>query len=279
MSQPRNTWKIKIVLALGTISFLGASLIPIIGSLKNPPPSTENTPVSTASSEQLSQLQDQAKSYELVLQREPENQTALNGLLQVRLQLLALNQGDIKAVIEPLEKLTQLNPERSQYGVLLAEAKQQIGDQEGSAQAYRSVLTTNPGELNALRGLVALLLKQQRPDEAVSLLEDTLSGKTTQTGSLDRGAVQVLLGTVHVSQKRYGEATSIYEQAIKNDPQDFRPVLAKALLLREQGKPDEAQPLFDNALALAPAQYKDQVNRAIAPPTSAPTPSPTKPGE
>lgn len=279
MSQPRNTWKIKIVLALGTISFLGASLIPIIGSFKNPPASTENTPVSTASSEQLSQLQDQAKSYELVLQREPENQTALNGLLQVRLQLLALNQGDIKAVIEPLEKLTQLNPERSQYGVLLAEAKQQIGDQEGSAQAYRSVLTTNPGELNALRGLVALLLKQQRPDEAVSLLEDTLSGKTTQTGSLDRGAVQVLLGTVHVSQKRYGEATSIYDQAIKNDPQDFRPVLAKALLLREQGKPDEAQPLFDNALALAPAQYKDQVNRAIAPPTSAPTPSPTKPGE
>lgn len=279
MSQPRNNWIIKIILALGTSSFLGASLIPIIGAINQPSPSAQNLPVRGVSSDQLSNLQEEAKNYELVLEREPENQIALNGLLQVRLKLLSLNQGDVQGVIQPLEKLAQLNPEQSQYGVLLAQAKQQIGDQEGAAQAYRSVLTTNPGDLKALQGLVALLLNQQRPDEAVSLLEDTLSGKTTQTGSLDRAAVQVLLGTVHVSQKRYGEAIAIYDQAIKNDPQDFRPVLAKALLLREQGKVDEAQPLFDNALALAPAQYKDQVNKAIASPSSAPTPSPTKPGE
>ncbi|QOV24439.1 tetratricopeptide repeat protein [Anabaenopsis elenkinii] len=283
MSQPRNSWIIKIILAFSVSAFLGVSLIPIIGAINQPSPSAQNLPVKGVSSDQLSNLQEEAKNYELVLEREPENQIALNGLLQVRLKLLSLNQGDVQGVIKPLEKLAQLNPEQSQYGVLLAEAKQQIGDQSGAAQAYRSVLTSHPSDLKALQGLVALLLNQQRPDEAVSLLEDTLSGNTTPMGSLDRVAVQVLLATVHASQKRYGEATSIYDQAIKNDPQDFRPVLAKALLLREQGKLDEAQPLFDNALALAPAQYKDEVNRAIASPTSVPTsvptPSPKNPEE
>ena len=52
-----------------------------------------------------------------------------------------------------------------------------------------------------------------------------------------------------------------YDQAIKKDPKDFRPVLAKAMLLKEQGKITEAKPLFDSAVALAPAQYKDEINK------------------
>ncbi len=46
---------------------------------------------------------------------------------------------------------------------------------------------------------------------------------------------------------------------MKQYPQDFRPVLAKAILLKEQGKINEAKPLFDSALTLAPAQYKDEI--------------------
>jgi tetratricopeptide (TPR) repeat protein len=284
VSQPRNRWIVQIVLAVAILAFVGVSVIPIIGAFNNTPPSSQNTAStrgSLPSADQKSKLEDEARGYEQVLQREPENQTALKGLLQARLQLLSQKEksevkpADIQVVIEPLEKLAKLNPEQSEYSVLLAQAKQQIGDREGAAQAYRSILETKPGDLKALQGMVALLISQQRPEAAIGLLQETLSkaaqANTIQPGSIDTVAVQVLLGSVHASQKRYAQASSIYDQAIKKDPKDFRPVVAKAMLLKQQGKDAEAKPLFDSAVALAPAQYKDGIKKAA---TASPLPNP-----
>jgi Flp pilus assembly protein TadD len=284
VSQPRNRWIVQVVLAVAILAFVGVSVIPIIGAFNNTPPSSQNTAStkgSLSSADQKSKLEDEARGYEQVLQREPENQTALKGLLQARLQLLSqkdkseVKPADIQVVIEPLEKLAKLNPEQSEYSVLLAQAKQQIGDREGAAQAYRSVLSTKPGDLKALQGMVALLISQQRPEAAIGLLQETLSNaaqaNTIQPGSVDIVAVQVLLGSVHASQKRYAQASSVYDQAIKKDPKDFRPVVAKAMLLKQQGKDAEAKLLFDSAVALAPAQYKDGIKKAA---TASPLPTP-----
>lgn len=275
MSQPRNRWIVQVVLAVAILAFVGVSVIPIIGAFNNTPPSSQNTAStrgSLSSADQKSKLEDEARGYEQVLQREPENQTALKGLLQARLQLLSqkdkseVKPADIQVVIEPLEKLAKLNPEQSEYSVLLAQAKQQIGDREGAAQAYRSILSTKPGDLKALQGMVALLMSQQRPEAAIGLLQETLSNaaqaNTIQPGSVDIVAVQVLLGSVHASQKRYAQASSVYDQAIKKDPKDFRPVVAKAMLLKQQGKDADAKPLFDSAAALAPAKYRDEIKKA-----------------
>ncbi|MDZ8263163.1 tetratricopeptide repeat protein [Nostoc sp. ChiQUE01b] len=284
MSQPRNRWIVQVVLAVAILAFVGVSVIPIIEAFNNTPPSSQNTASTRGnlpSTDQKSKLEDEVRGYEQVLQREPENQTALKGLLQARLQLLSqkdkseVKPADIQVVIEPLEKLAKLNPEQSEYSVLLAQAKQQIGDREGAAQAYRSILSTKPGDLNALRGMVALLINQQRPEAAIGLLQETLSNaaqaNTIQPGSVDIVAVQVLLGSVHASQKRYAQASSVYDQAIKKDPKDFRPVVAKAMLLKQQGKNADAKSLFDSAVALAPAQYKDGIKKAA---TASPTPNP-----
>ncbi|MEH2257978.1 tetratricopeptide repeat protein [Nostoc sp.] len=291
MSQPRNRWIVQVVLAVAILAFVGVSVIPIIGAFNNTPPSSQNTANtrgSLPSADQKSKLEDEVRGYEQVLQREPENQTALKGLLQARLQLLSqkdkneVKPADIQVVIEPLEKLAKLNPEQSEYSVLLAQAKQQIGDREGAAQAYRSILSTKPGDLKALQGMVALLISQQRPEAAIGLLQETLSNaaqaNTIQPGSVDIVAVQVLLGSVHASQKRYAQASSVYDQAIKKDPKDFRPVVAKAMLLKQQGKDADAKPLFDSAAALAPAKYRDEIKKAgtVSPiPKSATSPPPS----
>ncbi len=291
MSQPRNRWIVQLILALAVLAFVGVSVLPIIGALNNsaspPNPNSNSTPSAPVAADQKSKWEDEVRGYESVLQREPENQAALKGLLQARLQLLAIKQGNVQSVIEPLEKLAKLNPDQTEYGVLLAQAKQQIGDKEGAATAYRTILETKPGDLKALQGIVVLLIDQKRPEAAVGLLQDTLTkaaqANTIQPGSVDTVAVQVLLGNVHASQKRFPQAIAAFDQAIQKDAKDFRPVLAKALLLKQQGQTAEAKPLFDSALALAPAQYKDEINKAASasptpapaastPPTTAPTP-------
>ncbi len=175
----------------------------------------------------------------------------------------------------PLEKLASLNPETTEYGILLAQAKERTGDREGAAQAYRSILASKPGEIKALQGLVNLLLVQQRPEAAIGLLQDTLkaapAANLAKPGSVDTTSVQLILGQVYAVQKRYEEAIAIYDESAKANPKDFRPTLAKAIVFKEQGKKDEAKTLFAQATELAPANYKDQINQLAS---DAPLPSP-----
>jgi tetratricopeptide (TPR) repeat protein len=260
VSGKRNPW-INVILVLAVLAFVGFSMIPLLGTaLKQEQSSSVATPspTSTVSGEKRAELEAQVKGYELVVQREPQNQTALRGLVEARLQL-----GDIKGAIPPLEEFAKLNPEQTEYTVLLAQLKQQMGDAEGAALAYRGILATKPGDLKALEGLAGLQIAQKRPEAAIALLQDTLKTANqlndVQAGTVDVTSVQLLLGQVYASQLRYTEALVIYDDAIRANQQDFRPVLAKAIIMRQQGKTAEAEPLFTTAVSLAPAQYKDQI--------------------
>lgn len=273
MSQKRGSWIINLVVVVTLLSLVGFFMIPLLGNVlteNQPSAGATSVPKQNAAARQAD-LEAQARGYELVLQREPDNRTALRGILEVRLQ-----QGDLKATIAPLEKLAKLNPEQPDYTVLLAQTKQQMGDREGAAQAYRTVLTSQPGEMNALQGLVSLLIQQQRPEAAIGLLQETLKAapqaNQTQPGSIEITSVQLLLAQVYVNQQRYTEAIAIYDEAVKSNKQDFRPLLAKALVMQQIGRPAEAKPLFNTAISLAPAQYKDQIKQmAMAAPTTLPS--------
>ena len=259
---------IGVVLVLAVIAFVGFSMGPLIsGIVENNQSKRQPTPTPTQSTPtgKQSDLQAQARGYELVLQREPDNETALKGLLQAKLELIRFKQAEIKDVIEPLEKLAKKHPEDTRYSVLLAQAKAYTGDQEGAAQTYRTILASQPGDIQALQGLVNLFLEQKRPEAAIGLLQDTLKSAAnvnqTAPGTIDEMSVQLILGQVYAEDKRYDEALAIYDEAIKNNDQDFRPVYAKALVLKEQGNTEEAEPLFAKAVDLAPAVYKDQIQK------------------
>lgn len=286
-------------------------MVPLLTSTINesqPPTATPLASGQTSVAAQKSQLADQARGFELVLQREPENQTALQGLADARIKL-----GDVKGAIPSIEKLAALNPTQTQYTLLLAQAKVRTGDVAGGQDAYRAILKTKPGDSLALQGLVLSLLQQQRPDEAISFLQSTLKEVTTvesKTASADVTSVQLLLGEVYANQKRYedaiatydraiaankqdvrpflakgsvlavqkryDDAIALYDRAIAVDSKDFRPVLAKASVLREQGKNDQAKPLFETATALAPPEYKPQIQQLAQPsPISSPSPANT----
>jgi tetratricopeptide (TPR) repeat protein len=281
VSQKRS-WIVNVVLILSILGFVGVSLVPLFSGVIGDSQSSANNPNNSSKNNSSpeavkTKLQDEARGYESVLQKEPENQTALKGLLQARLQLLSLKQGKIQDVIEPLAKL---DPEQTKYAVLLSQAKQQIGDKEGAAQALRNVLETKPGNMEAIQAMVGLLMTQKKPEAALGVLQDALTKapqvNKLEPGTVDTVAIQVLMGNIHAEQKRYGKAFEIYDQAIKSAPKDHRPIWAKALVLKDQGKIEEAKPLFANAAALAPAQYKDEINKtATEQPSPTPTASPT----
>lgn len=209
----------------------------------------------------------EARGYQVVLEREPDNENALRGLLQVRLE-----QGNLQATIEPLARLAQLNPQIPDYTLLLAQAKQQLGDAAGAEQAYRSLLAAQPRDIRSLKGLTDLWLAQGRAPEAISLVQRHLTQAIQQEKSgesADLISLQLLLGEIYLVQQRYDDALPLYDLAIATDEADFRPLLAKAMLLQQQGKGKEAKTLWQQAIDRAPVEYKERIKdmvQQISPP-------------
>ena len=259
MKKKRSSW-VYLVLGMMLFSLITVSALPLVGSVVEGQQFAQNSnqEVVTFSKQELAMLEAEASGYQKVLEREPDNDTALNGLLKIRLQ-----QKDILAAIAPLSKLAQLHPEQTEYGTLLAQAKQQTQDYEGAAAAYNQVLTEHPGDIYALGGISNLYLSQELPERAIALLKKTikLADETDnpKNVSIDREAVELLLGELYTNQKRYGEAIALYDELAQLDQTDFRPILAKALVLEKKGDLTAAQPFLEKAYVAAPEAYKDQI--------------------
>ena len=268
MAFKKDSWLVRSVLILAVAAFVAVPLIFVFNGRSQ---SSSNYPANAQqpSVDQTEKLQGEIDGYTAVLNREPNNQTALIGIIEAK---VALN--DLEGTVEPLEKLAALNPDVAEYSIVLAQTKQQLQDLEGAAQVYRRVLTQSPGNIKALEGLVYLLASQQRTEAAVGLLRDTLAtaeqSNEVNPGSIDELSVKLLLGQVYVEQKDYDAALKLYDEtiaeaaAVSPTQPDFRPTLAKALVLKEQGDDAGAQALFDQALAFAPTQYKDNIRQLIA---------------
>lgn len=265
MFKKSNRWIINLILAIASLSLIGIFVGPIFVTAFQGNPTSSPTPGESVASDQ-SELEAQARGYELVLERDPDPETALyalRGLIEVRLQ-----QGNLEATVEPLTRLAEMSPDQPEYTVLLGQIQQRLGDRESAAQAYRSVLSTRPGNMDALQGLVNLLLDEGRPEAAIGLIQDTLQtadeANQVQPGSVDVPSVQLLLAQIYAEQERFEEAIAVYDQVLDSGPQDFRPLYGKALILQAQGDNEAAQPLFASAAALAPPQFKDQITQTAA---------------
>ncbi|MEM9542564.1 MAG: tetratricopeptide repeat protein [Cyanobacteria bacterium P01_E01_bin.42] len=85
------------------------------------------------------QLLAQESGYVAVLEREPENEIALQGLIQTRLALQKWEE-----VIEPLEILAERAPDSSDVWQALAVARIQLQDYEGAIASMEKLIELNP---------------------------------------------------------------------------------------------------------------------------------------
>ena len=108
------------VLASG-MAFLSSSVLGLsglIGKSVNQPVASENTAQS-----QNAQLKVEEKGFLAVLKREPNNQTALRGLVEIRMRT-----GDAPGTKAALEQLVKLNPTNKQYKEFLTALNKQLTD-------------------------------------------------------------------------------------------------------------------------------------------------------
>ena len=136
-----------LVIVFG-LAFVGSTGAVIVGGLLNSESTTASQSAYPDAPSPTEQLQSQAKGYAKVLEREPENPTALLGLLQISLQT-----GDLKTAISPLKKLVKIYPERKDLSNLLAELEGEIVKQSVSStpasspnQEKTPAATTNKAE-------------------------------------------------------------------------------------------------------------------------------------
>jgi tetratricopeptide (TPR) repeat protein len=206
------------------------------------------------SGEQMAALRDRTTAAEKVLLGQPDNQEALKTIVNTKLQL-----ADIKGSIVPLEQLAAMNPDLPEYRVLAGQSHHYLGDRETAALDYRKALANNPHHVPALQSLASLLVDAQKPEAAIGLVQESIKTPIPPGKTADLGGLKLLLAQIYVSQQRYAEAFPIYDGLTQADSQDFRPLLAKALVFKKIGSVSEAQVLLDQAIEVAPAQYKDQI--------------------
>ena len=130
----------RLIIIVFGLAFIGSTGFAVFGSLlgRNASSNSRNLASTTTNAPSVTeQLQARARGYAKVLEREPNNTTALIGLLQTSLQI-----GDLQTAIAPLKKLIELYPERTDFTNLLAEIEKELAQQSPQTTTTESTEET-----------------------------------------------------------------------------------------------------------------------------------------
>jgi len=177
---------LKFVMVVGGAAFLGLSVLPFVANLL--PPSA--TPTPSPQDERVSE----AKGFELVLAKDPDNIYALRSLLEIRLQ-----QKDLKGALPLLARLAKNHPDVAEYHILLAQTQVELGDKEAAVSTYRQFLQRQPGNLLALVGVTDLLVQLERPALAESIVQQSLV--QVKPGQGDVTGIQIQMARIYLAQR------------------------------------------------------------------------------
>lgn len=155
----------------------------------------------------LNRLQASANAYLRALQLNPKDVKS-----NMNLGLVYLALGDSNSAVYYLQRATQLDPNSFEAWTNLGVAYDARGNAGDAEKSYRKAIELKSDDPVTLQNLAQNLISQQRTDEAIQVMRTAVA-----TG--DSPAAHKRFGDALVAAKRFDEAVTEYDIALKADPQ------------------------------------------------------------
>jgi len=236
------------------------------------------------STEKRAELENQLATFTTTLEDKGDDDAtdsvveALEGAAVTNAQL-----GNYKEAASQLQKMSKIKSKSQDIQVwrLLGEVETEMGDDAAAAAAYEkayslyssSSSSSNPDspdlKLELLQGLTSALTANGKGQDAINILNKASSSSSSAAAaassssssssppSFSKGLSDIEVGLlkakVYSQWKGHAiDALATYDQLCDANPTDFRPFLAKALLLKSQKSLGDAQRFYLQAKYLAP---------------------------
>ncbi len=198
-----------------------------------------------------SQIEDSRRSFEAfceAFKEAPDREDTLS-----RLEILAMENDRFKDLVELVCELARTtNDEALSRSLWMRAANMyeiQLGDVDGAVEAYRTVLGSNPGDLEVLLALEALYRRTERWRDLNAVLRrrGELATDPAQTEEL-------LAQMATITDEKLGEpdnAISIYREILELDPTSVRALAALDGLFERQQRWSDLADNVDRQLAMA----------------------------
>jgi arylsulfatase A-like enzyme/Flp pilus assembly protein TadD len=149
---------------------------------------------------------------------------------------------------DTLERAASLEPRAPEPLLSLARTFIAQGQPDQAAAAFERVLAVVPGHPDALRGLGDLALGREDLVSAERYYDLVLKGAEYDAGAM------VKIGVIDVRKGQLDAGIALFQKAVALDPTNAEALLDLASALAKSGRHAEADPYFERALALAPAE-------------------------
>ena len=151
------------------------------------------------------------------------------------------------SVLEILKSQVLKHPSDWRWALLLARAEHEEGDREAAVRTLRPLQRLHPDRLEVVT--LWALFAQETDDGAESIKH--LSKRFASLPSTHRLKLGLLLADLERLSGESKAASDRYRNLIKDNPQRPEPLLAFALLKRDQGQGDDAMTLLRKAMTLS----------------------------
>jgi tetratricopeptide (TPR) repeat protein len=163
------------------------------------------------------------------------------------------NQNDAASAEADLTQLVTLAPNNALGYVKLGQlrlAQKRLSEAE---TFYRQALSRDPNSLEALRGLVELNFRRNKPADALRQIQTQIDANPNSS------PLYLLQGQALLQNKQSGEAEHALERAIQFDKQNLNAVTLLAELQDARGARDQAITTYQRAIELSPNNASLQV--------------------
>jgi tetratricopeptide (TPR) repeat protein len=191
-----------------------------------------------------------------------------------------LMQGAVEKAQPIVRGLAKVLPESPIVQGEVGQLELLLKNERAARQAFSAALAKNPVQTDALVGLVALELKERKPDAAKALLAKAVQAAPNDAGLLvtagrayaqmgdlaaaercGKSAIEAdpntfdgyaLLGGLYLSQRRLDEAATQFAAAGQKQARPVGAYTAVGILLQMQNRHDEARAQYERVLAFEP---------------------------